>query len=134
MDALLTQLIEARDAAWRAQHGPDGEHYLAVLQDRADRFAAHVATMTITPDLAAWALAMATTYGTPYVRMHYFVADWLTALLIARYGEEPDAARSSDPAFAGWPNAFTDADRQRAAEMLATPAKWPLGLSLPATD
>ena len=76
----------------------------------------------------------------PSEAVAHAVADWFTALLILRYGEEErayDAAEvaaataegrapecSTDPAFTGWPLAFSDKDRARAAELLAG-TKWP---------
>lgn len=124
-DPALTAHIASRDAAWRAAHGDiAADHYLeTVLAERAPRYAAHVASMVITPDMVQWQLTMTRRHG-PYVRVHHFITDWLTALLILRYGEEPDASRSTDPTFAGWPTAFTDADRQRAADLLVF-KRWP---------
>jgi hypothetical protein len=97
--------------------------YLPVLEARAAAFAAHVASMEIAPEVAVWALAMARQFGS-YVRVHHFVADWITALLILRYGEEPDASKSTDPNFAGWPKAFTADDLVRAQQILAG-EDWP---------
>jgi hypothetical protein len=122
--ATLADHLADRDAAVRAAWVPKAaEAYLPVLGERAARFAAHVATMTIAPELAVWALAMAQRYGS-WVRVHHFVADWITALLILRYGEEPDAARSTDPTFAGWPLACTADDLARAQQLLAG-ENWP---------
>jgi hypothetical protein len=129
-DAILDAHIAQRRAALVAAFPQiDPTHYVdGVLQDRADRYAAHLATMTIAPDMVQWALTMGRRYG-PWVKVHHFVADWLTALLIIRYGEEPDAARSDDPNFHGWPVAFTDDDTARASELLAG-TKWPQALTL----
>lgn len=125
MSSPLAALIAARDAEWRARYAEPGESYLTdVLADRATRYAAHLATMTVEPDLIAWAMQMATQFG-PYVRVHHFIHDsWLTALLVIRYGEEPDAGRSSDPTFGGWPQVFSAGDRERALELLAG-QRWP---------
>ena len=95
--------------------------HLPVLGARADRFAAHVATMTIHPAIASFAEQMAMRFGA-YVRVHAFVADWLTALLIVRYGEEPDAALTVDGI--GWPTVFTVDDHARADALLRND-KWP---------
>jgi hypothetical protein len=125
-DPTLTAHIEARNAYVRT-HLPtiDADQYLdEVLLDRAARYQTHVAGMVVTPDLAMWALAMSQKYG-PYVRAGYYIADWITALLILRYGEEPDASRSTDPNFAGWPSAFTNEDRDRAAQLLQGTKRWP---------
>lgn len=97
--------------------------YLPVLATRAAAFAAHVASMEIAPEVAVWALAMARQFGS-FVRVHHFVADWITALLILRYGEEPDASKSTDPNFAGWPKAFTAEDLVRAQQLLSA-EDWP---------
>lgn len=126
----LAEQIAARDAAWRARYGDTGESYLLdILTDRAARYAAHLATMTIEPDMIAWAMQMAAHYG-PYVKVHHFIHDsWLTALLVLRYGEEPDSARSSDPDFTGWPLTFSAGDRGRALELLAG-ERWPESVTL----
>lgn len=91
--------------------------YLDELQRRADAYAAHVLSMDLSPEIVHWSLSMARQYGS-YVLMTHFVADWITALLIIRYGEEPDAARSTDPNFQGWPHRFTDTDTQRALKLM----------------
>lgn len=140
MDPILTAHIEARAALVRERYPQiDHGHYIEqVLLERSQRYAAHLATMTITPDIVTWALAMTRQYG-PYVLVSNYVADWITALLLVRYGEEErgyDAAEvaaaiaearvpacSTDPNFTGWPTQFTDDDRQRAAELLA--GDWP---------
>jgi hypothetical protein len=133
-DSILAAHIEARRAALVAAFPQiDPTHYVdGVLQDRADRYAAHLATMTITPDMVQWALTMGRRHGS-WVKVHHFVADWFTALLIIRYGEEPDAAKSSDPHFAGWPTTFTDNDKGRASELLAG-LKWPAFLTILPTE
>lgn len=141
MDPILAAHIAARADRVRAQFPEiDHGHYIdVVLQARAARYAAHLAAMTITPDMVQWGIAMSRRFG-PYVQMWNYVADWFTALLIMRYGEEErayDAAEveaakaegreaqcSTDPQHAGWPLAFTDADRQRAMELLDG-KKWP---------
>jgi hypothetical protein len=122
--------IAARDERWRTQHGAAGESYLVdVLGDRAARYAAHLERMALEPDITAWALQMAARWGS-YVQVHHYVADsWLIALLILRYGEEPEAARSTDPDFSGWPLAFTADDRARAVELLHG-TRWPDAFTL----
>lgn len=118
-DPILAGHIEARNAELASHPNIKAEHYLPVLQDRADRFAAHVATMHIPPSVSLWVSACVAKYGTEYVRMHWYVADWITALLIMRYGEEPDAERSTDPNFKGWPTTFTTEDMKRAQDLLS---------------
>jgi hypothetical protein len=129
-DPILSAHIEARRTALVAAHPQiDPAHYVdGVLQDRADRYAAHLATMVFSPAMVQWALAMSRQYG-PWVKVHHFVADWLTALLIIRYGEEPDAARSSDPGFKGWPTSLTPEDETRASELLVG-TRWSQSLTL----
>lgn len=125
LDPILAAHIAAREQAIKAAFPQiDTTHYLdVVLLDRSQRYAAHLEQMTVTPDMVQWAIAMSRQYG-PYVKVWHYVADWLTALLIIRYGEEPDAAQSTDPNFTGWPLAFTDEDRVRANELLGG-VKWP---------
>lgn len=127
-DPALTAHLAARDAAFRAAQGDaTADAYLPVLAARSARYAAHVARLVVTSALAAWALAMTQRFGA-YVRVHHYVADWITALLIVRYGEEPDATQTVDGI--GWPAALTDLDLQRAAELLDGPAG-PLGRRWP---
>ncbi|HYW49726.1 MAG TPA: hypothetical protein VE861_03920 [Gemmatimonadaceae bacterium] len=95
--------------------GEKSDHYLAVLQGRADAFAAHVATMDVSLAIVQWALQMEQRFGR-WVKVHHFIADWITALLIVRYGEEPDGAKTVDGVC--WPTGFTTDDVQRATEML----------------
>jgi hypothetical protein len=141
LDPTLAAHIAARNSALPTQFpGIDTNHYLEqVVRERAARYAAHVARMTITPDMVQWGMAMTRQYG-PYVRVHHFIADWFTALLILRYGEEErgydagEVARavaeadtpacSTDPQYMGWPLAFSDDDRKRGMELLAG-EKWP---------
>ncbi len=122
--ATLADHIAARNAEVTASW-PEAaaSAYLPVLERRAAAFAAHVALMDISPEVGVWALAMARQFGS-WVRVHHFVADWITALLILRYGEEPDASKSTDPTFAGWPKAFTADDLARAQQILAG-EDWP---------
>jgi hypothetical protein len=83
--------------------------------------------MKLSPVVIQWAIAMSNKYG-QYCMVHYFVADWITALLIIRYGEEPDKERSTDPNFKGWPETFTNQDLLRAGELLQG-KDWPTYLT-----
>lgn len=122
-DPILAAHIERRNAQFTAeQSSAKADHYLPVLQERADAFAAHVASMTLAPSMIQWALGMRAKYKSEYVQVHHFIADWLTALLILRYGEEPDGAKTVDGVC--WPVAFTDNDIARAAELHAG-KNWP---------
>ena len=148
--AVLDTHIADRDAAMRAAFdaAPDKKqvidpaHYLdVVLTDRAARYAAHIAAMEPSPEIAMWALAMGAKYGAkvrqddgivkvyrqPYVKVWHFIADWPTALLILVDGEECDPKKSepkTNGALGGWPLAWTDAHFARAAQLLAG-QKWP---------
>lgn len=150
LDPVLATHIAQRNAALPQRYPQiDTTHYLeTVLLERATRYAAHVAAMMITPDMVQWGMAMTRQYG-PYVQVSNYIADWFTALLILRYGEEErgyDADEvaaafaesripncSTDPNFRGWPLAFSDDDRTRAAELLAG-LKWPKGGILTTLD
>lgn len=124
-DPVLLHHIESRNRHYAAsQPLANADHYLGELQERADRYAAHLATMAISPVMVQWALSMASKYHSEYVKAHHYVADWLTALLILRYGEEPDPNRSTDETFAGWPVRFSEQDMQRANELLVG-VNWP---------
>ncbi len=64
----------------------DRKLYTKICQQRELEFAAHIATMVPVPELGMWATDMTSLYG-PQVRRGAFVVDWLTALMIVRYGE-----------------------------------------------
>lgn len=122
----LAARIVARNTELEAHETINFVHYGPVLQDRADRYAAHLASMVITPDIALWERGMVSKYGANYPRVHFFIAhSWLNALLVCRYGEEPNAFNpsfpngideatgatySTDPNFAGWPTSLTEGD------------------------
>lgn len=139
----LQELISADTAARRALLG---DHYMdVVLPERAQLYADHVARMTISPEVVQWAMLMASTHGASYVKMDHFYTDWITMLLIKRYGEEPrgyDAAEvaaaraegrvpacSTDENYRGWPLAFTPNDIKSAMDMVAF-KRWPKGLQI----
>lgn len=124
----LDEGIERRNAAFANTYGPNAvaDYLEGTLRTRADAFAAHVMSMTINPAVAVWALAMSAKFG-DYVQVHHFIADWITALLIVRYGEEPDNTKTIDGT--GWPTSFTANDMTRAQELLAGVA-WPTSLTL----
>jgi hypothetical protein len=108
----------------------EADAYLLVLQDRATRFASHLAAMPFHADMLGWATEMAARYG-EFVRVYWYIADWRTALLIIRHGEEPDPARTTDGH--AWPSAWGTEDVQRALSLLPGPAgnrRWPEFLHL----
>lgn len=78
----------------------------AILADRAARFKEHIEAMTIRPAIEEWAENVSKAYGRK-VRVHHTVTDWVTALMIIRYGE----------AEYHWPLEFSDEDVQRADEI-----------------
>jgi hypothetical protein len=130
MSATIAAHIAARDAALQAQYDAapdktlviDPAHYLEqVLRERSDLYAAHVAAMDIAPEMTLWAMAMGKKYGS-YVKVWHYVADWITALLIIRYGEEPRATHTADGT--SWPLAFSSDDTARAMKLLKG-EKWP---------
>lgn len=127
MDPLLQYHIDARDRHARKKWPKkEADAYLPLLQERADRFAAHVASMPPDGDITRFAAVMGQRFGR-YVRVHHFIADWVTAFLIVRYGEEPDPERTTDGH--GWPTTFSDEDRERALQLLEN-KKWPAYLTL----
>ena len=127
IDARNAEIQAKWDAAPDKQLAIDPSHYLdVVLKDRAARYAAHMAKMDIPPEMALFALAMSQRFGS-YVKVHHFIADWLTSLLIVRYGEECDPALSemrNDGSPGGWPLTFDDADKQRALQLVQL-KNWP---------
>lgn len=120
---VLEQHIHDRNIAIASLADVRSVEYIDVLKERAARYAAHVASMAPDKRNDIWRLTMEEKFQTEFIRIHWYVADWLTALLIARYGEEPDKARATDfegnpwPGFEGWPNVLSDEDR-------AVMAKW----------
>lgn len=78
----------------------------AILADRARRFKGHIEATTIRPEIAEWAARISQQFG-HQVKVHFTVTDWVTALMIIRYGE----------AEYFWPFEFTDEDVQRAEEL-----------------
>ena len=127
IEARTADLIAKRAAAVDKQMSIDPAHYVdVVLKARAVQYAAHIATMEIGPEMAIWAMAMRTRYKSSYVKVWHFIADWITALLILRYGEEPDGALC-DGDHQGWPTSFSDDDAIRAAQLLRG-ERWPAGV------
>jgi hypothetical protein len=137
---LLQHYLDQRDRWAMEEWGlRKASIHLPVLGVRARVFAAHVASMVVHPEIQAFAATMTERFG-PYLRVHHFVADWITALLILRYGEESRAYDpmevaiaetesrapqcSTDPNFDGWPTTFSIEDHQRAAQLLKN-HKWP---------
>lgn len=117
-DAVLRHHVEARNAEFTARIGDAATAYLEeTLRYRAAKYSEHLSKMAPSAEMTLWALQMASSYS-PYVRVHNFVHDnWLTALLVIRYGEEPDSAKTTDGS--GWPLEFSDADKARAMSLLA---------------
>lgn len=88
-----------------------------IARDRLARYAEHRKTFTVPDPVAAWAEQMATSHG-PEIRYYNNTVDWITGLLICRYGE----------AEYFWPDdTFTPGDIARAAEWFA--GKIPEGVS-----
>jgi hypothetical protein len=124
--SVYDQAVEAkRDPVW------------AVAQDRAKRYRRYVAGLQVPPEIQEWAdamtakcarLAVAPTldndgqdaFDGKTVRIHNNTVDWVTALLIVRYGE----------AEYHWPEdgTFTTEDVARAKEWLNNPGKLPEGV------
>ena len=77
--------------------------YAQVLAIRQKAYAEHVAAMPVDEEIAAWAERMTAKHG-PKVKVWENVIDWLTALLIVRWGEAPEH----------WPAEFEADDRSRA--------------------
>jgi len=120
---ILSAHIAARNTEVTTTHeGGFNGYYLDVLQERADMYGAHIATMAISPEIVYWAMAMTTKHASSYVRAHHFIADWVTGLLIAIYGEEPRAEHTVDGLC--WPNAFLARDLEFAQ-------KWLTGAAMP---
>lgn len=85
------------------------EGYLAVVSDRERRWPRKMARVQMGPNLKTWAEDMTKRFGNTHVRMGFHRVNWLTALMLVRYGEAEDY----------WPTAFTRADELRALSWLA---------------
>ena len=94
--------------------------YPLIVKDRLERWAVWVHELEISSRMRKWAAMMTSIYG-PKVIMHRadpkpgYQVDWITALLIVRYGE----------AEYFWPGELTDEELPRARAWLngkATPA------------
>lgn len=75
----------------------------AITKDRRTRWASVVGAMDVPPDLKEWAAEMTARHG-PKVRVWENELDWITALLVSRYGE----------AEYFWPETFSAEDLHRA--------------------
>lgn len=91
--------------------------YESVLALRRDAYSAHVAAMAVDPRLVAWADRMRAAHGprvavwfngknhkTGAIEFHTAL-QWIEALMVVRYGEEP---------VPHWPTEFSEADVRRA--------------------
>jgi hypothetical protein len=83
--------------------------HIAVVADREQRWPRRMATVKVGLNLRAWADDMAKRHGNPRCRVGFQRVDWLTALMVVRYGESEDY----------WPAAFTKADEERAVRWQA---------------
>jgi hypothetical protein len=90
-------------------------------------YPAALAKLTVPPSIALWVLAMTERHG-EWIYCDHNVADWLTALLILRYGEEPRAeycvTADGQSTGDGWPTSFSGDDITAARKILAG-EKWP---------
>ncbi|MGV3707603.1 MAG: hypothetical protein ACO1Q7_02100 [Gemmatimonas sp.] len=86
----LVSLVEMRNMALRQDPSirRDAITLAAVLKERADRYAQYFADHPPDATVITWAARMAAKAG-PWVRVRYFVADWITALYLMTAGEEP---------------------------------------------
>jgi hypothetical protein len=90
-----------------------------VHADRAARYAAIAAEMTVPDSLVAWAAHMAQMFG-PTARIWKNDVNWIIALLIVRYGESEHH----------WPHRFDAEDVKRAwkwASLKDVPGAWQPG-------
>ncbi len=96
--------------------------YEDLLTLRRAAYAEHLQSMTIPPELRAWAEEMAAAYGPRVQVWHNTYTSWLVALAVVRYGE----------AVEHWPPAFDALDVQRARDWQR--GKSPAGVRIPAAD
>lgn len=99
-------------AEMRLYHGNKGvaAEHAAIVADRLERWKEVVAAIKVPEALDKWAQRMTAVYG-PKVLMHErrrgvagYETDWITALLIVRYGESEYY----------WPEVFGKQDMERA--------------------
>ncbi len=79
------------------------KEYSQVCHERRKAYMDHMRTMNVPQEINAWAVAMEQKYG-PKAKVWMHDVDWVTALMIVRYGE--DASQ--------WPKEFTEEDAKRA--------------------
>lgn len=105
--------------------------YELTVAQRQASYRQRLQLMAVPPEIQEWAANMALLFG-PKVAMHNagrivmldgkqvdlrsYAVDWVTALCIARYGEEPDASKTHDGV--GWPSALGTDDIVRANRWL----------------
>lgn len=102
-DALREREFKVADRARAAGQRSDVEIRAAINKDRRTRWAPLVAAMKVPAALKEFAAEMTARHG-PKVQVWENALDWITALLVARYGE----------AEYFWPETFGDEDLRRA--------------------
>jgi len=78
--------------------------FLAVVADREARWPRIMATVRVGANLRLWSDQMTKEHQNPRVRIGFQRVDWLTALMVVRYGEAEDY----------WPKEFDRLDEGRA--------------------
>lgn len=98
---------------------PAQQSYADISAQRRRDWAAHLAKMTVPDEFKSWAEAMTAKFG-PTVGIGLLEAghdlDWLTALLVVRYGEaiHTNTASEDGSLTQHWPDAFGPEDLERA--------------------
>ena len=111
------EIVAREGGLYQAAVAARRDPVFVIARDRLARYAAHRKTFTVPEAVALWANRMAAVHG-PEIRCYNNTVDWITALLICRYGE----------AEYFWPDdTFTPGDIARAAEWSA--GKIPEGVS-----
>jgi len=103
--------IKATNMALEARHiATNGRiPYDLVCMWRRKLWSQYIAQMLVADAFAEWVENMTTIHGRPTTKCWHQDLDWLTALMVVRYGEAVDF----------WPAALNDADLKRASDWMA---------------
>lgn len=126
-ESVLDQQIALRNATMQAAFDSapdktlaiDPSHYLEVeVRARVGRMLAHRAVMEPSAEMAEYAGLLRKRFKSQYAQMWHTIVDWPTAVLVAVWGEEPDAGQPGcDPTYKGWPLAYGDLELGYAKKM-----------------
>lgn len=119
VEATAPERRRLADYSHEEQQNPEIMTYPMLLKLRREAYREHIEAMDSAGALRAWGAKMAERYG-PAVKVHHNALEWPSALMVARYGEEP---------VPHWPTSLSEADRARARQWLEKgPAEFSPGM------